>query len=168
MLVPPVMFLAAVAFWKSRPADCPLPTWEVRKMESSQTTGVDEPKPSRGAFQAMFSVGPQRIGIPFSWEVPSARGPRHCGQLSAHTADDTITKVMKKKTCFCIHLPFCCRGGSWPTEQPVPFTLTAWVLYNSYKCSYFKEITLRPLPRQLKCSLSFDSKGIRATLKKRS
>ena len=44
--------------------------------------GVDVPMPLRGAFQAIFSVVPQRVGTLVSVEIPSAEGPRHCGQFS--------------------------------------------------------------------------------------
>ena len=37
----------------------------------------------------MFRCGPHEIAKPSSREIPSARGPRHCGQSSASTHDAT-------------------------------------------------------------------------------
>src|SRR5438045_8580921 len=60
---------------------------------SPQTTGEECPLPGMGVFQRTFSFSLQRTGTPVSSLVPSPRGPRHPGQLSAqqNSHRNTIT-----------------------------------------------------------------------------
>src|SRR5579875_3092791 len=67
--------------------------WEsalVRNRRDPQTIGVEPPMPGRGKLQAMFSVVLQRAGRLVSVLMPSPRGPRHCGQLSARTKPASV------------------------------------------------------------------------------
>ena len=64
----------------------PAPSCDVTKTRSPLTMGVEMPTPAIGAFQAIFSLAPQRVGSVWSAEMPSACGPRQCGQSSARIA----------------------------------------------------------------------------------
>ena len=62
------------------------PSWQVRKMRSPQTAGVDSPMPGSVNFQARLSLSLQCVGRSFSLLIPSSAGPRHWGQFSADAA----------------------------------------------------------------------------------
>src|SRR6476646_5939305 len=55
----------------------------VRKILSPQTTGVELPGNSSGAFQRTFSLPLHLSGTFVSAQWPCPVGPRHAGQLSA-------------------------------------------------------------------------------------
>src|SRR5262249_37198628 len=55
----------------------------VRNKRSPQIAGVELPLPGSFNVQAMFLVALHVVGSPFSLEMPSLFGPRHCGQFSA-------------------------------------------------------------------------------------
>src|ERR1044071_4376266 len=61
-------------------------------MRSPQTIGVEVPRPASGVFQAMFFSALHSTGTFFSGEMPSAEGPRHCGQFAAGAGKAAIRK----------------------------------------------------------------------------
>ena len=60
-----------------------------------QLEGEEWPTPGTGVFQAMFSVWDQRVGMSFSEEVPSPRGPRNCGQFSPDEKGASEAKIKR-------------------------------------------------------------------------
>src|SRR5262245_43618991 len=91
---------AALPACISRGPGCttPLPRCDVTNTRLPHTIGDEMPRPSSGAFQAMFSVSLQRSGRFCSALTPDADGPRQCGQLSAASvalAAKTIPRIRR-------------------------------------------------------------------------
>ena len=77
----------------------PFSSWAVTKMCSPQMQGVLAPGPGSFAFQTMFSSALHLAGKPFSFDMPSFFGPRHCGQFSADAdiAPKASTKAARSR-----------------------------------------------------------------------
>src|SRR5262249_24317669 len=74
----------------------------VRKTRSFQTIGVEPARFGNSSFQARFSVLLNLTGAHVSRQMPSYRGPRQAGQLSAcavalETATSTTTRLAVRK-----------------------------------------------------------------------
>jgi hypothetical protein len=108
----------------------------VRKIRSSQTTGLAPEGRERGTFQALLSLGSQRRGNGFPWTTPSP-APRQPGQFSALTCPQTSVSQTPKPNRRHFQPPPRFRRKKFP---PVESTASRKMLITrSQSCSFTSE-----------------------------